>query len=167
MFAQVFRLTSLAAACIRPPPMADLRAILSTIADCFSTILYCLSATVYFLWWPTSKLVYAVQALLSPVWALLHFVCLPAIYLGHAILTVLLLPFRLQLLDRFEVCMLHFQFLQGLSWPSCNPIRASMRYAKLTICGTGYIYLAWHCRPHRVRCGSCRFHHLPYHHLRS
>lgn len=69
--------------------MADARAILST-------VLYCA-------WWPTSKLLLAIRAILSPFWAILQFVFLPLIYLVHAILAVILLPFRLHLLERFEV----------------------------------------------------------------
>ncbi|KAF2253906.1 hypothetical protein BU26DRAFT_516174 [Trematosphaeria pertusa] len=68
--------------------MADARAILST-------VLYCA-------WWPTSKLLLAIRAILSPFWAILQFVFLPLIYLVHAILAVILLPFRLHLLERFE-----------------------------------------------------------------
>ncbi|KAF2680567.1 hypothetical protein K458DRAFT_311254 [Lentithecium fluviatile CBS 122367] len=68
--------------------MADTRAIVST-------VLYCL-------WWPTSKIIYAIQTILSPFWTILQFVFLPLTYLLHAVLSIILFPFRHHILDRIE-----------------------------------------------------------------
>lgn len=76
--------------------MADTRAILST-------VLYCL-------WWPTSKIIYAIHTILSPFWAALQFIFLPVTYLLQGILTIILFPFRLHILERIEVIMIHFSF---------------------------------------------------------
>jgi hypothetical protein len=69
--------------------MADPRTILSTV--------------LYYLWWPTSKILYAIQVVLSPFWAILQFIFLPVTFLLRAILTVFLFPFRLHILERVEV----------------------------------------------------------------
>ena len=76
--------------------MADTRTILST-------VLYCL-------WWPASKIIYAIQAILSPFWAALQFILLPVTYLVQALLTVVLFPFRVHILERIEVHLIHFSF---------------------------------------------------------
>jgi len=78
-------------------PMADTRAVISI-------VLYCL-------WWPTTKIIYAIQTILSPFWTALQFIFLPVTYLLRAILTVILFPFRLHILERIEVCLIHCSFL--------------------------------------------------------
>jgi hypothetical protein len=62
-----------------------------------------LSIILYCLWWPTRKILSAISFVLSPIWALAHFVFLPVTYLLQAIYAVVSLPFRLHLLERMEV----------------------------------------------------------------
>ncbi|KAF1957406.1 hypothetical protein CC80DRAFT_491522 [Byssothecium circinans] len=68
--------------------MADVRTILSN--------------TLYVIWWPTSKALNGIRFILSPFWALLQFIFLPLTHLIQAILSIVLLPFRLDILERIE-----------------------------------------------------------------
>lgn len=61
------------------------------------------SAVLSYAWWPFAQLLHAAGLVLSPFCALALFVLLPFTWLLHALLSALLLPFRLQLLDRVEV----------------------------------------------------------------
>lgn len=77
----------------RFPAMSD--ATNSTLAILW-IVLYCIS-------WPIVKLVQGLALVLSPFWSLAQFVLLPVTYLLHGILSVLLFPFRIQLLEKIEV----------------------------------------------------------------
>ncbi|KAF1974646.1 hypothetical protein BU23DRAFT_97116 [Bimuria novae-zelandiae CBS 107.79] len=56
----------------------------------------------FYLWWPTSKLLSAIAFALSPFWALAQFVFLPVAYLAEGIYAILSFPFRLHILERIE-----------------------------------------------------------------
>lgn len=61
------------------------------------------SNTLYILWWPTSKILGAIRYILSPFWTLIRFIFLPLTHLIQAILSVVLFPFRVDVLERIEV----------------------------------------------------------------
>lgn len=61
------------------------------------------STILYYACWPLLKLCQGILFLLAPIWTVAQFVLLPITYLAHALLSIALFPFRLHLLDRFEV----------------------------------------------------------------
>ncbi|KAF2638907.1 hypothetical protein P280DRAFT_470923 [Massarina eburnea CBS 473.64] len=61
-----------------------------------------LAAIVYILWWPTSAILSVTRFILAPFWSLLQFFFLPITCLVHAILALVLLPFRVDILERIE-----------------------------------------------------------------
>ncbi|CAI6333511.1 unnamed protein product [Periconia digitata] len=70
------------------PAMADYRTVLSNI--------------VYVLWWPTDRIIRAIKYTLSPFWTLITFVFLPVTYLVQTVLSIVLFPFRVDVLERVE-----------------------------------------------------------------
>lgn len=62
-----------------------------------------ISTVVYYTCWPIIKIIQGIGFVLSPFWTLTQFVLLPITYLIHGILSIVLFPFRLQLLERVEV----------------------------------------------------------------
>ena len=62
-----------------------------------------ISTALYYLCWPFIKLLQGVAFVLSPFWAILRFIFLPITIVVQGIVGVLLWPFRLQVLERFEV----------------------------------------------------------------
>ncbi|KAF2004434.1 hypothetical protein P154DRAFT_43500 [Amniculicola lignicola CBS 123094] len=73
--------------------MADVRTI-------FFVVLHCVS-------WPLIKLFLAVTFILSPFWAILSFILLPITSLLHVLFSVVLFPFRQQLLDKIETIYIY------------------------------------------------------------
>ena len=69
-------------------------------ADTLATI----STTLYYACWPFLQLLKGIAFVLSPFWAILRFMILPITIVIQGIVGVLLWPFRLQVLERFEVC---------------------------------------------------------------
>jgi hypothetical protein len=69
-------------------------------------ILATISTVLYYACWPIVKLLQGVAFVLSPFWRIAQFLFLPITYVLHGILSILLLPFRLRLLERVEVCII-------------------------------------------------------------
>ena len=105
--------------------MADARTTLST-------VLYCI-------WWPFSHILSAARAILSPFWALAQFVFLPVVYLVQGLLVIVLLPFRLHVLERIEVCVIiQPTWCSLMQWhPTLKPM-------------ADYLHMARRCEPHRL-----------------
>ncbi|KAF2715005.1 hypothetical protein K504DRAFT_367414 [Pleomassaria siparia CBS 279.74] len=72
----------------------------NTLAAASITILYCLS-------WPLLQSFYAVSFILTPLWTCVQFILLPITCLAHAVLDVVLFPFRLRVLDRIETIYIY------------------------------------------------------------
>jgi hypothetical protein len=77
-----------------------------------------LSVTLKIIWWPISRIPYAIGltgyaisciihpigVILAPFWAILHFLLLPLIYLVQGILTIVLFPLRAEIPESIKVC---------------------------------------------------------------
>ncbi|KAF1947134.1 hypothetical protein EJ02DRAFT_450099 [Clathrospora elynae] len=56
----------------------------------------------HLIWWPISKLITIIIALLSPFYTVLGFILLPFIHLGHTIIRLISLPFSVKWVERVE-----------------------------------------------------------------
>ncbi|KAF2114911.1 hypothetical protein BDV96DRAFT_646778 [Lophiotrema nucula] len=65
------------------------------------------SAVLYYACWPIIKLLQGLAFILSPFWNIAQFILLPFTSLAQAILGILLLPFKIQLLDRVETIYIY------------------------------------------------------------
>lgn len=61
----------------------------------------------FLLSWPIIKLFHLVAILLSPIWTIAQFIFLPFTVLAQTLLSVILFPFRLNLLDRVETIYIY------------------------------------------------------------
>ncbi|KAF2263848.1 hypothetical protein CC78DRAFT_580966 [Lojkania enalia] len=59
-------------------------------------------AVLYYTSLPLAKLLHGLAIIVSPFLAVVHFLFLPITYLVHAILGIVLLPFKVQLLEKIE-----------------------------------------------------------------
>jgi hypothetical protein len=64
-----------------------------------------LTTVLYYLCWPFIALFRALRSILTPFWTIAQFILLPITYLAHTLFTIALFPFRMHLLDRFEVSL--------------------------------------------------------------
>jgi hypothetical protein len=83
--------------------MADYYAAWLILSDVVGRSLSAVSIVLYYAVYPVFKILRAVALILSPFWALLQFALLPITRSAQLIITIALLPFRLHLLERFEV----------------------------------------------------------------
>lgn len=70
-------------------------------------VLATISRLLFVLTWPFVKLARGVALLLSPVWTVAQFILLPLTVVVQAVLSILLFPFRLNWLDRFETIYIY------------------------------------------------------------
>lgn len=144
--AQAIRVRPRRPTCVKINPYGEVPPRLANIAGMPDTRTL-LSTLLYGLWWPASSIIYAIHAVLSPFWTALQFVLLPVTCLVRAVLAIVLLPFRLNILDRFEVLPIPL---------SCQSRTRTHQKHGFMLTKTDYIHMARHRRPHRVhrRSGS-------------
>ncbi|ORX97945.1 hypothetical protein BCR34DRAFT_496483 [Clohesyomyces aquaticus] len=71
------------------------------------TLLQTVVIVLYVVCWPFIKLFQVLASVLSPFWVVGQFMLLPVTYLVHAILHIILFPFRLQLLEKLETIYIY------------------------------------------------------------
>ena len=89
--------------CLSLPPLAAMADTLAIVITAVHLTIDITKATFYFSLLLVVQLFQVIVFILSPFWAVISFVLLPLTHLIRVALSIILFPFRLRLLDKFEV----------------------------------------------------------------